>query len=101
MSTARFRFRAQAVPYDGPAAWVFAALPQDVADDIHDRFAPRAAGFGSIRVEVTVGSTTWRTSLFPARDGGPYHLPLKRAVRESENLEAGEWGEFALVVLDD
>ena len=48
-----------------------------------------------------MGSTTWRTSLFPARDGGPYHLPLKRAVRESENLEAGEWGEFALVVLDD
>lgn len=47
-------------------------------------------GFGSVRVEATVGGTTWRTSVFPDSRGGSYVLPVKRAVREAEDLDDGD-----------
>ena len=37
-------------------------------------------------MRVTVGSTTWTTSVFPSdRDGG-YVLPMKKKVRQAEGL---------------
>jgi hypothetical protein len=43
-------------------------------------------GFGSVPVRVRVGTTTWRTSVFPQRDG-TWVLPIKRAVRDAQGLE--------------
>jgi hypothetical protein len=42
-----------------------------------------------VRVRVTVGGSTWGTSIFPDSAPGCYVLPLKRAVRQAEGLEAG------------
>ncbi|MEZ5259908.1 MAG: DUF1905 domain-containing protein [Ilumatobacteraceae bacterium] len=39
-------------------------LTDDIVDEIEERCGARAGGFGSVRVEVTVGSTTWSTSVF-------------------------------------
>ena len=39
-----------------------------------------------MRVEVTVGATVWRTSLFPSAEAGAYVLPVKKAVRVAEGL---------------
>ena len=47
-------------------------------------------GFGSFRVRVTVGATTWTTSIFPDSVRGTYLLPIKRAVRTAENLDMGD-----------
>ena len=47
------------------------------------------AGFGSLRVEVTIGSTTWRTSVFPDTKRGTYLLPVKKQVRTAEGLAGG------------
>lgn len=41
-----------------------------------------------MRVEVTVGSTTWRTSIFPTN--GTFVLPVKKAVRTKVGAEAGD-----------
>ena len=46
-------------------------------------------GFGSIRVEVRIGSTSWRTSLFPETATGTMVLPVKKQVRRAEDLYAG------------
>ncbi|MBP2457132.1 DUF1905 domain-containing protein [Clavibacter michiganensis] len=46
-------------------------------------------GFGSVPVRVRVGTTTWRTSVFPQGDG-TWVLPIKRAVRDAQGLEVGE-----------
>lgn len=43
----------------------------------------------SFRAEVTIGSTTWRTSVFPDAKRATYLLPVKRAVRQAEGLVAG------------
>jgi hypothetical protein len=85
-----YAFRADLWQYEGPAAWHFVSLPLDVADDIRATFDTHASGFGSIKVEATVGSTRWATSLFPDKTGGTYLLPIKKAVRVAEDLEPGD-----------
>lgn len=71
------------------APWHFVTLPQDLSDDIADQ-VPKRPGFGAVRVEVTVGSTIWLTSLFPDSKAGAYILPIKKAVRDRERLVAGD-----------
>lgn len=93
-------FTAEIWEADAMAAWAFVTLPRAAADEI--RFAagpPR--GFGSVRVEVTAGATTWRTSVFPDKASGSFVLPLKKAVRRSEGLEIGDDVTIALVVLEE
>jgi len=43
-----------------------------------------------VRVAVTVGATSWRTSIFPSREAGAYVLPVKRSVRVAEGLDVGD-----------
>lgn len=81
------------------AAWVFVAVPTEASDEIAES-VPRRPGFGSVRVEVTIGSTTWRTSLFPDSGRGAYLLPIKKAVRRAESLDVGDEVEVALRMLD-
>ena len=56
-------------------------------------------GFGGVRVDATIGATTWRTSIFP-QTGDMYVLPLKRAVREAEGIDPGAIVRVGLFVLD-
>ena len=86
--------------YEGPAAWHFVSLPEALADEIEATYGHRAAGFGSLRVEVTIGETRWSTSLFPDRKRGTYVLPLKKQVRVAERLVAGAPAQVSLVVVD-
>lgn len=46
-------------------------------------------GFGSIKVQATIGATTVHTSIFPDKDGS-YWLPLKASLRKAEGLLAGD-----------
>lgn len=94
-----YDFTATVWEHDGSAAWHFLSLPDAVADDVEERFGSTAGGFGSIRVEVTIGSTTWRTSLFPDARRRTYVLPVKKAVRAAEGLADGSEAGVSLVVL--
>jgi hypothetical protein len=81
-------------------SWTFASLPTDVADEINDVAGPISRGFGSLRVDVTIGATTWRTSIFPDAKRGTYVLPLRRAVRAAERLETGDTARIQLRLVD-
>ena len=70
-----------------PSGWVFVSLPEALSDEVAE--TGRAGGFGSVRVEVVRGSSTWRTSVFPDGARGCYVLPLKKAVRTAEGIEVG------------
>jgi hypothetical protein len=85
--------------HDGNAAWHFLSLPDDLSDDLEQRHGHHAAGFGSLRVEVTIGDTTWRTSLFPDSKRKTYVLPVKKQVRVAEGLADGSPVEVRLRVL--
>jgi len=90
MAGDRYEFRGELWEYDGPAAWHFVSLPPEVAEDIREQVAPNASAFGSIAVEATVGSTRWKTSLFPDKARRTYLLPIKKDVRNTEELETGD-----------
>lgn len=81
-----FEFTSELWLYPGDAGWHFLTLPEGVADDLDDLVGERA-GFGSIPVEVTIGSSTWKTSLFPDTKAGSFVLPVKQAIRQRERLE--------------
>jgi hypothetical protein len=84
-----YRFTAELWRWDGDAGWFFVTVPEEPSDEIEHRTAHRQGGFGSVKVEVTVGATTWSTSLFPDRSREAYVLPVKRQVREREGLAEG------------
>ncbi len=94
-----FEFEAPLWRYDGPAAWYFITLPKELGADIKDAFGGMTGGFGSLRVEVTVGGTTWRTSIFPDTRSASYVLPVKASVRKAESLEAGDTVNLRLRII--
>jgi hypothetical protein len=83
-----------------PDSWVFVNLPPDLSDQIEDELTSPPRGFGSVRVAVRCGDTEWTTSLFPSKEAGTYVLPVKKAVRRKEDIEAGDIAGFELTVLD-
>jgi hypothetical protein len=83
--------------WSGESAWHFVTVPEAVSDDIASRVEP-GPGFGSVKVTVTVGSSTWSTSVFPDSTSGRYLLPVKAAVRRRERIDDGDELQVALVV---
>lgn len=67
---------------------VSSAIPAGISDEITDLTEGRRKGFGSVRVAVTVGGSSWQTSVFPSKDG-TYVLPVKKPVRLAESLTEG------------
>ncbi len=77
-----------------PGAWYFVTLPLDAADEI--RASTERRGFGSVRVRATIGETRWNTSVFPDSGTGSFVLPVKAAVRRSEDIADGDQVEVTL-----
>ncbi|GAA1604191.1 DUF1905 domain-containing protein [Kribbella sancticallisti] len=99
-SIGTFEFSAPLWQHPGADGWHFVTVPAEISDDIAELTADLRHGFGSVRVTVTVGSTSWQTSVFPESKSGSYVLPMKKAVRTAEHLEAGDDVQ-ALVELAD
>jgi hypothetical protein len=95
-----YRFQAELWVHSGEAGWHFVTLPTDVADEIDDLTAHTRRGFGSVRVVVTVGSTTWSTSIFPDTSAESYVLPVKKPVRTGEGLHEGDLIDVTLHLAD-
>ncbi len=95
-----YRFDARLWEYPGHAAWHFVTLPQDHADEIKVIAAPSTRGFGSVRVEAKINETTWKTSIFPDAKSGSYFLPIKKAVRDTCNLSAGDSANITIILID-
>ncbi|WP_448257625.1 DUF1905 domain-containing protein [Microbacterium aurum] len=79
--------------------WFFVALPPELSADIREIPRPRR-GFGAVRVDVLIGLTRWRTSIFPDAQRGAYILPLNRAVRDAEGIGGEGLVLVRLEVLD-
>ncbi|MGH3712450.1 MAG: DUF1905 domain-containing protein [Micromonosporaceae bacterium] len=80
--------------------WTFVSLPAEASDEIRDLAGGPRRGFGSLRVRVTVGGSTWTTSIFPDNARGRYVLPIKRAVRKAESLDAGDIATLTVELID-
>lgn len=98
--SANYSFSAKLWEWDNRPSWYFVSVPEAEADDIEERFGRRGAGFGSVRVDVTIGATRWTTSLFPSTSEGTYVLPIKKAVRAAEHLGPGATTQVEVTILE-
>ena len=81
--------------YQGEAPWVFITLPVEDAEEVRAR-VPERGGFGSVKVNAVIGESRWQTSLFPDKGSESFVLPVKRAIREREDLAPGDAARVSL-----
>ena len=102
MTTVRFAAPLQSILIEeGYAPMGYLRFPAEAAEAVvaHE-FERRLEmgkrrGFGSVKVTVTLGHSTWQTSLFPNKDGS-WFLPIKKPVRVAEDLMDGDEVEVEL-----
>ncbi|GAA1939717.1 DUF1905 domain-containing protein [Agromyces allii] len=95
----RFEFTSPLWEWTARAEWYFVTVPDEASADIREIPRP-PRGFGSVRVRVQVGGSSWATSIFPDSTVGCYVLPIKKSVRVAEGLVEGGEVAVSLTVLD-
>ncbi len=99
MNARIYKLKSRVWIYPGPSGWHFVTLPKNEAADIKKFQSPIRRGFGAIKVEVTIGSTSWLTSIFPDKETQSYILPLKRDVRKKEKIFADQLVKYSLKII--
>jgi len=88
-----FTFTDKCWLWQGKGAWHFITLPKDKSEEIKffsENMHEKRRGWGAVRVLVTIGNTSWETSIFPDSKRGAYLLPVKADVRKKEKFAAGD-----------
>ena len=85
-----FSFTAELWEYPGKGTWIFVSVPPEQAEDIRCLTDGRRGGFGSVKVVAAISRSLWSTSLFPSSEEGTFILPVKKAIRQAEQVEAGD-----------
>jgi hypothetical protein len=60
--------------------------------DIPEKYTKMLKGYadrGLVAIKVTLGNSTWDTSLMPMGDGTQF-IPLSAKVRNAENIKVGD-----------
>lgn len=80
----------------GPAPFYFVTVPEPQCRDLREVSAALTYGWGCLPATVTLGDSTWQTSMFP-KDGG-YIVPVKAQVRRDEDVDEGMVVDLRLAV---
>ena len=83
----------------GPAPFYFLPVPDDDCAPLRAVARAVTYGWGMVPVRARIGTTEWRTSLWPKN--GRYLLPLKDAVRNAEAIDVGDTVDVRLDVRND
>jgi hypothetical protein len=95
-----YRVTAKVWLYPGESAnWHFITIPKPTSKEMKETHGAHARGWGSLPVSVTMGETTWTTSIFPDAQSGTYLLPLKAQVRRKEGLFEGDTVTLTCTIL--
>jgi len=81
-------FTGETIEWRGPAPFVFVPVPPELCEEIRAVSARVTYGWGVIPASVTIGASTYQTSLFP-RNGG-YLVPVKVAIQRAESVGIGQ-----------
>lgn len=98
-----YTIRAKVWIYQSKVAWHFITIPKKQSGQIRFVAAGNKSAWGSIPVRVTLGKTSWNTSLFPvsqADKSASYLLPLKASVRNKEKVLVDRMISVTLEVSD-
>jgi len=94
----RYALRGKVWLYPGMAGWNFLSLPKKESEEIREQYAAFKRGWGSLPIKITIGKTSWKTSIFPDRKAGVYLLPLKVDVRKREDIGVGDTVAFTIEI---
>ncbi|MEK7132256.1 MAG: DUF1905 domain-containing protein [Patescibacteria group bacterium] len=94
----KYKIKSEVWLYPGMAGWHFMSVPKKQSEEIRKLFGAMKRGWGSLPVMVTIGKTSWKTSIFPDKKVNAYLLPLKANVRKKENVSAGDIITFSLEI---
>lgn len=82
--------------WKGPAPWHFITVPDEECRELAATSSLVSYGWGVIPVMAQIGTTGWRTSLFPK--DGRYLVPVRAQVRKAEGLEVGDTAKVRLTI---
>ena len=98
MQGKEYTFKSKVWEWAGPSAWHFVTVPENESKNIRVLFGEHKRGFGSLKVQVVIGSSTWKTSIFPEKKG-TYLLPIKAEVRKKEKISNGSIVNLHVTIL--
>ena len=101
MEAAQFEFEADVWLHQGDAAWHFVTVPGEISDEIRARTAGEGRAFGTVPATVSIGRTSWSTSLFADTQRDAYLIPIKAQVRRREQLADGDVARLTVTLDDD
>jgi hypothetical protein len=90
-------FEGKIFEWRGPAPFLFVAVPEEPSLDLKAISTYVTYGWGVIPVHVRIGSTEWKTSLFPKDNR--YLVPIRKNVQKAEHLVVGDDVVIQLEVL--
>lgn len=87
----------------GSASWFFVTIDGAAGEALSGTALMRklegaGRGFGSLKVQATIGGSSFATSVFPQKGEG-WLLPVKAAVRKAEGIGEGDVIALLLEVL--
>ena len=94
----QYRMQAKVWLYQSKAAWHLITLPKPQSEAIRRLYGGMKRGWGSLPVRVTIGKTSWTTSIFPESKAGAYLLPLKADIRQAAKIKAGDTVRFRIEI---
>ncbi len=81
------------------ATWYFLTLTKKASSQVKE-LRSKHKGWGQVAVEVTLGSSVWKTSVFPSKEVGGYVLPIKASIRKKEKVDDGDVVKVKMTLTD-
>lgn len=86
--------------WQGKGAWFFVTIPKQYYPDLKSISLSQKKGFGSLKVEVVVGSSRWKTSIFPDNESKTFLLPVKKSIRKSEDIRPDDRKTYIIKLIE-
>ncbi|HYD02959.1 MAG TPA: DUF1905 domain-containing protein [Alphaproteobacteria bacterium] len=83
-----FSFSGIVEKYPGPGGWFFVIVPKNIGEKIQ-KSAPKINNWGFVKVKMTLGKTSWESSIFPDKKHG-FLIAIKADIRKKENINNGD-----------
>lgn len=81
-----YKIKFKIFKWTGKGAWFFVRIEKETAAQIKENFGMYSRGWGSLPVNVTIGNSNWKTSIFPDKKD-TYLFPIKSQIRKAENIK--------------
>lgn len=82
----KYKFKGRVWKFKGPAAWHFVTLSKILSRKIRQNHGVSEEGWGRLKATSQIGRTRWQTAIWFDTKIGSYILPIKRSVRQTEDI---------------